>query len=336
MDPPCSECCFPPEFVHNIDYDPGDTPVIYAAYNGHRRCVKAWIDAGADVNASNQYGDTPLEHAARCGHVKCLRLLVEAGADVNIRNEDDETALFEAAYNGYDKCVDALIQAGADVNVISKDGNTALLRASNFSHFKCIYFLVQAGADVNFQDKETNTALLRVLSTGHAFCEYTMIYQELAYVVDNHSHKQSVDLLIRAGADVNIAGNNGDTPLMLAAEKGHDKCIPVLLRAGAQINKLNTSGQNSLQAYVRNAEPIMEDTITLLFAAGERADQLSLTELKGVLNLDSVKYRLKHICREVIRKHLVATNPHDNLFARIPQLGLPSLLADYLLYNVSL
>ena len=38
----------------------------------------------------------------------------------------------------------------------------------------------------NFQDRETNTALLRVLSTGHVFCEYTMIYQEIAYVVDNH------------------------------------------------------------------------------------------------------------------------------------------------------
>ena len=57
---------------------------------------------------------------------------------------------------------------------------------------------------------------------------------------DNHGHKQSVDLLIRAGADVNLTGNNGDTPLMLAAEKGHDKCIPILLRAGAQINRLNT------------------------------------------------------------------------------------------------
>ena len=87
---------------------------------------------------------------------------------------------------------------------------------------------------------------------------------------------------------MNLTGNNGDTPLMLAAEKGHDKCIPILLRADAQINRLNTSGQNSLQAYVRNSEPATEDTITLLFAAGERADHLCLTELEGVLNLDSV------------------------------------------------
>ena len=40
-------------------------------------------------------------------------------------------------------------------------------------------------------------------------------------------------------------------------------------------------------------------------------------------------------CREVIRRHLLR-NSTVNLFVRVPQIGLPSLLTDYLLYNVSL
>ena len=52
------------------------------------------------------------------------------------------------------------------------------------------------------------------------------------------------------------------------------------------------------------------------------------TELKE--NLD-----LKHLCREAIRKHLIYLDPHEHLFGRIPQLGLPSLVTEFL-YDCSL
>ena len=36
------------------------------------------------------------------------------------------------------------------------------------------------------------------------------------------------------------------------------------------------------------------------------------------------------------QKHLLNVNPNQHLFERIPQLGLPSSLADYILYFISL
>ena len=45
---------------------------------------------------------------------------------------------------------------------------------------------------------------------------------------------------------------------------------------------------------------------------------------------------LKHLCREAIRKHLLDLDPQEHLFGRIPQLGLPSIVTEYLLYNCSL
>ena len=45
---------------------------------------------------------------------------------------------------------------------------------------------------------------------------------------------------------------------------------------------------------------------------------------------------LKHICREAIRKHLLELDPHSHLFGRIPRLGLPHPLKQYLLYEMSL
>ena len=49
-----------------------------------------------------------------------------------------------------------------------------------------------------------------------------------------------------------------------------------------------------------------------------------------------IKFNLKHLCREAIRKHLLKLDPHTHLFDRVPRLGLPSLLTEYLLYDMSL
>ena len=43
---------------------------------------------------------------------------------------------------------------------------------------------------------------------------------------------------------------------------------------------------------------------------------------------------LKNMCRERIRKYLLELSP-TSLFVRIPQLGLPPIMA-YLLYNIDL
>ena len=70
--------------------------------------------------------------------------------------------------------------------------------------------------------------------------------------------------------------------------------------------------------------------ILLLFAAG----------FKAVCDTNLFKERieekercLKHLCRETIREHLLQMS-QDNLFVRVPRLGLPKSLTGYLLYNV--
>ena len=70
-----------------------------------------------------------------------------------------------------------------------------------------------------------------------------------------------------------------------------------------------------------------------LSAAGEIADD---SVFCCFLNWKDAKMPLKHICREAIRNHLLKLDPHQNLFGRIPKLGLPSALTSYLLYNLSL
>ena len=54
------------------------------------------------------------------------------------------------------------------------------------------------------------------------------------------------------------------------------------------------------------------------------------------LQFRDIKYDLKHMCREAIRRNLMRIDRKRNLFLRIPKLGLPPSLSQYLLYHVSL
>ena len=65
--------------------------------------------------------------------------------------------------------------------------------------------------------------------------------------------------------------------------------------------------------------------IRLLFAAGEKSLHHYL-ELRTEVNLS-------HLCRDVIREHLLELDPHENLFVRVPRLGLPVALQSYLVFD---
>jgi hypothetical protein len=57
------------------------------------RAVALLLDSGADLQATNNYLDTPLHFAAREGHLAATTLLVERGADTGARTKFDVSPL---------------------------------------------------------------------------------------------------------------------------------------------------------------------------------------------------------------------------------------------------
>ena len=112
-----------------------------------------------------------------------------------------------------------------------------------------------------------------------------------------------------------------------------------LLQAGAYINKANASYQNALDEHLMGCQPARKPVAMLLFAAGELSEITAGQDnvhIPDYLHLPELKVCLKHVCRESIRRYLIDLNLKSHLFYRIPKLGLPSLLNEYLLYNISL
>jgi ankyrin repeat protein len=55
-----------------------------------------------------------------------------------------------------------------------------------------------------------------------------------------------VRALIQAGADISKAMDNGETPLSIAAENGHEVVVRALIEAGADINNAAVNGYTAL------------------------------------------------------------------------------------------
>lgn len=56
---------------------------MLVAMEGNTRIGNLLLNAGADINAANDFGDTALSLAAHAGHIKFARWIVGLGASVD-------------------------------------------------------------------------------------------------------------------------------------------------------------------------------------------------------------------------------------------------------------
>lgn len=94
------------------------TALIAAAHLGHVEVVKTLIAAGAPLDHVNNLNWTALIESIVLGdggpnHIACLKALVDAGADVNIADGNGMTPLQLAQRHGFDEMVSILKAAGA-------------------------------------------------------------------------------------------------------------------------------------------------------------------------------------------------------------------------------
>ncbi|KAH8898153.1 hypothetical protein GQ53DRAFT_881160, partial [Thozetella sp. PMI_491] len=88
----------------------GRTPLLYAAWRGHKAIVKLLLDTGkVDIKSKDDNGQTPLSNAAYGEHEAVIKLLLDTGeVDIESRDNDGQTPLSNAAYKGHEAVVGLL------------------------------------------------------------------------------------------------------------------------------------------------------------------------------------------------------------------------------------
>jgi len=235
----------------------GATPLMYAAATGSIEAMTLLLNAGADVNAKNDFDATPLIWAA--GDPAKSRLIIERGANVNGRSKQGRMPLMMAARReGNSQLLRFMLAKGADPDAKDGRGNTALMHAAQAGDVKMMRVLTERGADVNAANLFGATAL------GNAVCSNTV---------------GAVTFLLGKGANVNAAIRSPGsvrhgpiaidnlTPLMAAAPYGSAALISQLLRAGAQVNAKDVRGMTPLMLAVASETQDVK-VVKLLLRAG--------------------------------------------------------------------
>lgn len=110
------------------------TPLQLAAQQGRMEIVRYLVEAGADVDATTntQTGEvTPLRYAITNGDLEMVEYLITNGADVNKANEQGWTPLMTAARHGEVDIIDTLLAHGANLRARTASGRTVTRIASD-------------------------------------------------------------------------------------------------------------------------------------------------------------------------------------------------------------
>ena len=240
----------------NILNNDGYSLLHYACQHGSLESVKMLVSAGAGVRVTNDEGKTCLHTVAEAGRTEIVRYLVSLPhVDVNQDTVESDTALHLAVLHVKPDVVQVLIDAGADINIQDSEGRSPLHTACELGTLDMVKMLVRAGAGVRATDNEGWTCFQLAACRGHT---ETVRYLVCLPEVDvNHgdagdhtalhlaavgTHTDAVQVLIDAGADVNILNNDGYSLLHYACEYGALEIVKMLVRAGAGVRATDNNG----------------------------------------------------------------------------------------------
>jgi len=283
------------EHINMLSFS-GGSSVMFAAAGGHPEVSQLLIENGADVNAiaraTPDYlekleqmiedgtvqdpephvdGVTALHVAAQGGHLECINLLIEAEANVGVADDESRTPLLLAVKGNHGEVASALVSGGADPNTpyVDEDGenHNLLMDGMIVENKEFSLLLIENGADLYHKDSHDVTTLLQACHRGMDEIVQALLEKHAAAGSDgqegwidvasdegitpliassSEGHLDIVKLLIDAGANVNAKDKDDTNSLMAAAARGHNEAVELILKAGANVNELNVDGHTAL------------------------------------------------------------------------------------------
>lgn len=233
----------------------GKAAIHMAARYGHADMLQVMIDKGVDVNLTEdmpaEAGSTALHEACIHGHADVVRLLLEAGADDTLSNAAGETpAHVVLRKEAYGKALPSarraeILQTLHHLDLAREDGKTPLMLLQYLGINTVIELLplfLERGVNVNATDQGGRSALL--------------LHTDLV------CYKDTVKELLKAGADVNLADNQGNTALHNCLMYGGTEVARFLVRKGADYNRPNNQGKTPVQIAVEKGYDTVLELMT--------------------------------------------------------------------------
>jgi ankyrin repeat protein len=247
--------------VANLLLDAGadPTPALLCRFaEDFDNVAQLLIDRGADVNAQparlSLESGTALQTASMDGHIRIARALLTAGADLSISNSISGCALQGASARGHMEVVELLLAHGANVNLYGGLLHSPLLAAASTWRYDIVRLLLAKGADPNPGPDAPATPLEEVLQSGPISMEMVQLLVRAGANVNTHHYMFGSPLqtaiiqgdvevarfLLDNGAHINPIAAEDESPLVTAAYFGDSNMVQLLLQKGADVDRYGT------------------------------------------------------------------------------------------------
>jgi ankyrin len=247
--------------------------IVDAAMNGDLKAVRALVRQAADLDAAQPDGMTALHWAVQRRDHEMMTVLLEAGAKPDPSNRTGARPLYLAAINADAAAIARLLDAGEDANaVLTAEGETVLMLTAYTGNRDAVQLLLDRGADPNVQQFRGQTALMWAAAEGHADVVELLLARGAdpalssaastkqerrppggmtALIFASRQGKLEAALaLLDGGADIDQAGADSTSPLLIAVVNGHYDLASMLIERGANPNLADANGRTPLYAAI--------------------------------------------------------------------------------------
>ena len=255
------------------------TPLYVSCQNGHLQVAEILLAFGAVPNSQTDDEATPLFIAAQMGHFGIVKKLLEFNGDIKLANRTKATPLFIAAQKPgfHSTFFDLLWWFWNFWQVMAWDVFASMLCKppphtfrqvwsvwSGFSTLHRGYFpgwvkwVSQSGwiwLDLTLNHSEEWSRWHRHVSTSCWF-RHQRLHQWWCipnlHCCAKRLHESAGIVDGAPGVDANLSANDGATPILIAAQNGHQEAVRFLLKKKVDVTKAMKSGATALFVAAQN------------------------------------------------------------------------------------
>lgn len=253
--------------------------------------VVALLDAGANIDYTNEKGLAPIHLAASIGADDIVAELVRRGAKLDLSNNDLGTPLHCAVIKKSKASVHYLVQGQAPINARDRDNNTPLILAAQSGRNDIVQILLDGGADVSLYNNLRLTPLrAAILAKSPGLVEKVVNHdvshigkevssQSLLHLAAEQADSATMKVLLenvpRSILNVDAVNGTLQTPLHVAALAARADVAQVILEHGPNLDMLDADGATPLLCACRSSKKKVMD------ANGNRTEFVDLLVEKG-------------------------------------------------------
>ncbi|XP_048251794.1 serine/threonine-protein phosphatase 6 regulatory ankyrin repeat subunit B-like [Haliotis rufescens] len=237
------------------------TPVMLAAMRGHLDLYNLLVSEGADLSLTDKEKNDCLKLACERGSLPIVKHLLSLKTfDINRTGWFNQTPVMSAAYSGHLDVYNLLVSEGANLQLTDALGKDCLMLACEGGSMPIVKHLLSLKTfDINRRGRSNQTPVMLAAERGHVDVSNLLVSEGADLSLTDEYNNDCLMLACEGGNmplvkyllslktfDINRRGRSNQTPVMLAAAKGHVDVSNLLVSEGADLSLTDDNNNDCL------------------------------------------------------------------------------------------